>query len=41
MYLLKHKEGVSIPGCKPGPATVLIEEEEDHLSLYLKEMAEV
>jgi len=39
--LRRRVNGSVIPGCKPGPATVLTEEEEDRLSLYLKEMAEM
>ena len=33
--LRRRVNGSVIPGCKPGPATVLTEEEEEHLESYL------
>ena len=36
--LRQHVHGYVMPGCRPGPATVLTEEEEDQLALYLTQM---
>ena len=33
--------GSVIPGCKPGPATVLIEDEEECLASYLMQMTQM
>ena len=34
-------KGIVQNGCRPGPATILTEEEEDHLASYLKQMSEM
>ena len=39
--LRRRVNGSVIPGCKPGPATVLTEEEEEHLASYLIQMAQM
>jgi len=39
--LRRHVNGSVIPGFKPGPATVLTEEEEEHLASYLIQMAQM
>ena len=38
--LRRRVNGSVIPGCKPGPATVLTEEEEEHLESYLIQMVQ-
>ena len=38
--LTRHVNGSVIPGCNPGPATVLTEEEEEHLESYLIQMVQ-
>jgi len=37
--LRRHASGSVEPGCKPGPHTVLTDEEEDRLARYLVQMA--
>ena len=39
--LRRHVAGMVKDGCKPGPGTVLTEEEEEHLAAYLVEMADM
>ena len=39
--LRRHVNDSVIPGCRPGPATVLTEEEEERLASYLIQMAQM
>ena len=39
--LRRRVHGYVMPGCRPGPATVLTEEEEDQLPLYLTQMSDM
>ena len=39
--LRRRVNGSVIPGCRPGPATVLTEEEEERLASYLIQMAQM
>ena len=39
--LRRRVHGTVVPGCKPGPPTVLTEEEEEHLASYLIKMAQM
>ena len=39
--LRRRVNGSVIPGCRPGPATVLTEQEEEHLASYLIQMAQM
>lgn len=39
--LRRHASGSVEPGCKPGPHTVLTDEEEDRLARYLVQMADM
>ena len=39
--LRRHVTGSVKPGCKPGPSTILTEEEEDQLASYLIQMSEM
>lgn len=39
--LRRHADGSVEPGCKPGPSTVLTEEEEEKLATYLIQMADM
>ena len=39
--LRRHATGMVQDGCKPGPSTVLTEEEEEHLAAYLFQMADM
>ena len=39
--LRRHVNGSVIPGCRPDPATVLTEEEEEYLASYLIQMAQM
>jgi len=39
--LRRRVNGSVISGCKPGPVTVLTEEEEEHLASYLIQMAQM
>ena len=39
--LRQRVHGYVMPGCRPGPATVLTEEEEDQLALYLTQMSDM
>ena len=39
--LRRRANGTVIPGCRPGPATVLTEQEEVRLASYLKQMAQM
>ena len=39
--LRRHANGSVEAGCKPGPSTVLTDEEEDRLATYLVEMADM
>ena len=42
LYNVRRRvNGSVIAGCKPGPATVLTEEEEEHLASYLIQMAQM
>lgn len=39
--LRRRVHGYVMPGCRPGPATVLTEEEEDQLASYLTQMSDM
>ena len=39
--LRRRVNGTVIPGCRPGPATVLTEQEEEHLASYVIQMAQM